>query len=117
VDDLACVGVVNGHACERREVDLGEGALNMVAANGVDPMPAFTDDAGDGRERYPLQEHSTRMRRARRLPVLVMGPRLTVSPVEASDGTEPRYAINSRGVREARSIDGYVASHRTSHIP
>jgi hypothetical protein len=39
------------------------------------------------------------MRRARRLPVLVMGPRLTVSPVEASDGTKPRYAISSRGVR------------------
>jgi hypothetical protein len=35
-------GVVNGHACERREVGLGEGEIDIAAANGVHPMPAFT---------------------------------------------------------------------------
>jgi sirohydrochlorin ferrochelatase len=36
------------------------------------------------------QAASTRMRRARALPALVMPPRLTLSPVELSEGTRPR---------------------------
>jgi hypothetical protein len=50
-------GVVNGHACERREVGLGEGEIDIAAANGVHPMPAFTNDAGDCRKRHLLGEH------------------------------------------------------------
>ena len=33
------------------------------------------------------------------MPALVMPPRLTLSPVELSEGTRPRYPINSRGFR------------------
>jgi transposase len=36
------------------------------------------------------RQASTRMRRARPFPALVMPPRLTLSPVELSEGTRPR---------------------------
>ena len=41
--------------------------------------------------------YEPRMRRARPLPALVIPPRLTLSPVELSEGVRPRYPISSRG--------------------
>ena len=49
--------------------------------------------------RYSSRTHWISMRRARRLPVLVIAPRRTRSPVECSEGTRPSQAISSRGVR------------------
>ena len=39
------------------EVGPGEGEIDIVAANRMHPMPAFTNDAGDGRKRHLLGEH------------------------------------------------------------
>jgi hypothetical protein len=48
-----------------------------------------------------------------------MGPRLTVSPVEASDGTRPRYPISSRGVgnRDRSPISARNAVAEMKSIP
>ena len=53
------------------------------------------------------------MRRASRLPVLVMPPRWTLPPLEYSDGTRPRYAMSWRGV--SKRVAGALAHIGSLH--
>jgi hypothetical protein len=51
-----------------------------------------------------VQALSTNMCRTRPLPALVIEPRLTVSPVDRSPGTRPRYPISWRGAFKSADV-------------
>jgi hypothetical protein len=55
--------LVDGEARQPRQVGPGEGEIDIAAANGMHPMPAFSDCARHRREGHLLSEYQYQYQR------------------------------------------------------